>query len=52
MIHLKSEQQMQSDWQISAIQGNTIRITKCDSGEVHDVNCVDLIYMPFRILSG
>lgn len=44
---LTEEQQMQSDWQISAIQGNTIRITKCDSGEVRDVNCVDLIYMPF-----
>jgi hypothetical protein len=47
MIHLKSEQHMQCDWEISAIQGNTIRITKSDSGEVRDVNCVDLIYMPF-----
>jgi len=41
------EENMQSDWQISAIQGNTIRITKCDLSEVHEVNCSDLIYMPF-----
>jgi|GEM_PF-3177026 len=43
---------MQCDWQASAIQGNTIRIRKCDSSEVREVNCADLIYMPFKILSG
>ena len=44
---LTEEQNMQSDWQISAIQGNTIRITKCDLSDVREVNCSDLIYMPF-----
>jgi hypothetical protein len=44
---LTEEQNMQCDWQISAIQGNTIRITKCDLSDVREVNCSDLIYMPF-----
>ena len=44
---LTEEQNMQCDWQISAIQGNTIRIMKCDSSDVREVNCSDLIYMPF-----
>ena len=44
---LTEEQHMQCDWQISAIQGNTIRITKCDLSDVREVNYADLIYMPF-----
>ena len=44
---LTEEQNMQCDWQISAIQGNTIRITKYDLSDVREVNCSDLIYMPF-----
>jgi len=44
---LTEEQHMKSDWQISAIQGNTIRITKCDLSDVREVNYADLIYMPF-----
>lgn len=44
---LTEEQHMQCNWQIPAIQGNTIRITKCDLRDVREVNCSDLIYMLF-----
>ena len=44
---LTEEQHMQCNWQISAIQGNTIRITKCDLSDVREVNCSDFIYMLF-----